>query len=51
MTETVQVRVELTGKLLKEFLTIKDELGLEHNTEVVRVLIKRYSREPGKVPR
>lgn len=44
MVEKVNVRVELTGVLLKKFLTIKDDLGLANNTEVIRTLIKRYSK-------
>ena len=41
----INVRLELTGELLTKFYAIKEELGLEHNTEVVRVLISRYSKD------
>ena len=44
LEDRVNVRVELIGELLEKFKAIKKELGLEHNTEVVRVLIQKYSR-------
>lgn len=38
-TETLQVRVEFKGDLLKKFEAIKKHYGLENATEVMRVLV------------
>jgi hypothetical protein len=40
------VKVDLRGKDAKVFSAIKDFLGLEHDSEVLRYLIKHFSRQP-----
>jgi len=45
LEDKINVRVELSGDLLEKFATIKKEMGLENNTEVIRILINRYSGE------
>lgn len=34
------IRIELEGKLAEDFEFIKDHLGIKHNSEVIRHLIK-----------
>lgn len=45
MTEQgITLRVDLDSKTSKKFEAIKEELGLKHNTEVIRSIINdRYS--------
>ena len=44
-TSKIVVKVDLKGDLAQKFRRIKEELGLVNNSEVVRALIKRYSKE------
>jgi len=43
MMEKLNVKVELKGELLEKFLKIKETLGLKNNTEVIRILISKFS--------
>ena len=45
MSLRINVRVELKGDLVRKFKRIKEELGLMNNSEVIRALINRYSKE------
>jgi hypothetical protein len=45
LEDKINVRVELSGDLLEKFAFIKKALGLENNTEVIRILINKYSGE------
>ena len=40
--EIINIRVELKGKVKERFLKIKEEIGYENNTEVIRYLINEY---------
>lgn len=43
--ETVNVRVEFTEEMAHKFKAVKEHLGVENNTEVLRILLnKEYSR-------
>lgn len=38
-TGVLQLKVVLEGEMLKRFLEVKKEAGLENNSEIVRMLI------------
>jgi len=40
--EVLNIRVELKGKVKERFLKIKEEIGYENNTEIIRYLINEY---------
>ena len=42
MSQDIQVRLKLEGEEAKKFDLIKNELGLEHNSEVLRFLLKKH---------
>ena len=47
MENDVQVRVIFKGKMAEKFKAIKDQLGVENNTEVLRILLNReYEKLP-----
>jgi len=47
--EEIQLRVKLEGAMAKRFLSLKEKLGFENNTDLVRLLISRaYEEEFGK---
>jgi len=37
--ETLQIKVTLTGDMIRRFLKIKEHYGLESNADVIRLLI------------
>ena len=41
MSNSVNVRVEFKGEMAKRFKKVKEKLGLENNTEVLRALINK----------
>lgn len=42
MADYKEIRLPLKGELVKQFLEIKKELGVEADTEVLRFLIRDY---------
>jgi hypothetical protein len=47
--EELQLRVKLEGIMRERFLALKQRLGFESNTDLVRLLITRaYEQEIGK---
>ena len=42
MSHEIQVRLKLIGKEAQKFQKLKEELGLENNSEVLRFIIKRH---------
>ena len=45
--DEIQVRVTFKGEMAKKFKAVKEHLALEHNTDVVRVELKKaYDRLP-----
>jgi len=42
--EVLNIRVELKGKVKERFLKIKEEIGYENNTEIIRYLINGFFR-------
>ena len=41
----LQLRVPLTGDLLKKFNALKSKFGVENNTEVVRIILNKVSQD------
>jgi len=44
------VKVDLRGDEIERFNEIKDEIGVTHDSEVLRFLIKRFSSKVVEVP-
>jgi len=46
--EVLQLRVRLEGEMKKRFLALKEKMGFEQNSDLVRLLITRgYEQELG----
>ena len=45
MSDTINIRLELEGDMAEKFKAIKEKMGIENNTEVVRVLINSEFKE------
>lgn len=46
MADVIEVRVHLEGEMVRRFLLLKRKLGLENNTDLLRMIItKAYEQE------
>ena len=43
--EPIQLRLDLDGELKQKFNKIKQEKGLENNTDVLRLIITEYAKQ------
>jgi len=45
LPEEIQLRVRLEGEMAKRFMKLKEKLGFESNSDLVRLLITRTYEE------